>query len=85
MWAIKSVLQILSYVAGVFWLVDVLKTFMKKSAGQDQNSIQINMGGNDDSGRNVPKKVGDWQAGLKCQKRRRLLNSRDDPPPPYNL
>ena len=42
LWAVKTVLQILSYVAGVFWLIDVLKTFLKKSRGPGQN-IQINM------------------------------------------
>ena len=70
--AVKTALQILSYIAGVFWFLDV---FLVKSKGKGQN-IQINMGGNDEDGYNERKTVGNWQAGL---------NSKEDPPPPYNL
>ena len=80
LWAVKTVLQILSYVAGVFWLIDVLKTFLKKSRGPGQN-IQINMEGP----YNQRKKIGNWQEALQDRSIRCKTSSTEEPPPPYNL
>ena len=74
-WAVKTTLQILSYVAGIFWLLGVWKSFLKKSRHPGQN-IQIKM----NRERNERKKVGNWHDGLQYRNGRH-----DEPPPPYNL